>query len=227
MSDSQKELSQFPSSPQCENCDFYNHNARDNFKCSKHRFVMPLVDWQIVCRDWMYQGEGVDFSGLQKEALHYYSEASGELIHAPLKDFKSLKRMMLSVRLRRDEEFGWIISVGKQSQFFPAPGNVVTINISRRKCKFQVVNTERNLAVEMIPNEDGTWQTNYHTQRAFMLYSIESPQLLHDWLNAFMDVDELIKNSFVPSVFAFLEVVGNYNDYHLYADSLVYGKYMR
>lgn len=213
--------------PQCENCDFYDHVTESAYKCRRHRFVMPDVDWQIVCRDWAHGGEGVDFSALEPDTLHYYSAASGDIVHAPLRPFADLQRMLVSVRLRRDKEYGWVIYIGTNSNHhFPAPGARVNVLISRRRCKFQIANPQRELAKEMIP-ADGTWQEVHHTQHSFMLYSTEHHQLIYSWLNSFMEIDRYIESSFVPSVFAFVEVMGNNEDYILYADSLAYRQYLR
>lgn len=213
--------------PQCENCDFYDQVAAHHQRCRKHGFVMPEVNWQIVCRDWAAGGESVDFSALEAGTLHYYAAGSDDITHAPLRKFVDLKRMILSVRLRHDNEYGWVIYVGSSlSQFFPTPGTHVNVVISRRNCKFQITNPQRTMATEMIAQR-GMWQEVQHTQQSFMLYSTEHHELIYSWLNSFMRVDEYIENSFVPSLFAFIEVIGNDTDYVLYADTLAYRQFLR
>ncbi|XWX04189.1 hypothetical protein VZO05_01280 [Aggregatilineales bacterium SYSU G02658] len=212
--------------PQCENCDFFNAAGTLYERCRRHRFIMPEVNWQIVCRDWMTGGETVDFSALQPETLHYYAAGSDAVKHAPLRRFADLNRMLISVRLRQDEQYGWVIYVGgERSHYFPAPGEDVNVLISRRNCKFQIANPPRHLATEMIAQK-GAWREVTHKKQAFMLYSREHHQLIYSWLRSFMDIEAYVAKSFAPNIFAFLEVVGNNTDYVLYADTLVYHPYL-
>ncbi len=212
--------------PQCENCDFFNAAGTLHERCRRHRFIMPEVNWQIVCRDWMTGGETVDFSALQPETLHYYAAGSDAIKHAPLRRFADLNRMLISVRLRQDSQYGWVIYVGSnRSHYFPAPSEDVNVLISRRNCKFQIANPPREMAREMI-FQRGEWREVQHKQTSFMLYSREHPQLIYSWLCSFMDIEAYIAKSFAPNIFAFLEVVGNNTDYVLYADTLVYHPYL-
>ena len=212
--------------PQCENCDFFNAQGAPHERCRRHQFVMPNVDWQIICRDWATEGETVDFSALQPGTLYYYAAGSDAVKHAPLRPFADLKRMLISVRVRQDEQYGWVIYVGdRSSHHFPSPGADVNVRISRRNCKFRIANPSRDLAAEMILQQ-GEWRAMIHQKPAFMLYSCEHRELLYSWLCSFMDMEAYSKNSFVPNIFAFLEVVGNNTDYLLYADALIYQQYL-
>ncbi len=212
--------------PQCENCDFYDRVTESAQRCRKHKFTMPEVEWQIVCRDWIHGGEQADFGSLEANTLHYYAAGSEDITHAPLRRFSDLKNTMVSVRLRRDKEYGWVIYLGAHSsRHFPSPGTHVNVMISRRSCKFQIANPLREMAKEMIP-QHGSWQEVRHTQQSFMLFSMEHHQLVYSWLNSFMDIDRYIEESFVPSVFAFMEVGGKNSEYTLYADTLAYRQYL-
>jgi hypothetical protein len=212
--------------PQCENCDFFNAEGAPHARCRRHQFVMPEVSWQVVCRDWVTGGETVDFSALQPDTLHYYAAGSNAVKHAPLRRFADLQRMLISVRVRQDEQYGWVIYVSdSRSHYFPSPGQDVNVRISRRSCKFRIANPPRNLATELIPQQ-GTWREVVYQKPVFMLYSCEHRELLYSWLCSFMDMGAYAKDSFAPNIFAFLEVVGNNTDYILYADTLIYHQYL-
>ncbi|QPC84375.1 hypothetical protein G4Y79_08370 [Phototrophicus methaneseepsis] len=214
--------------PDCSNCDFFKHG--DHFterRCAKYDFVMPRVDWQILCNDWQHEGQNVNFSFEEDETLYYYSAGSGEIIYAPISPLQELQSLLISVSVRRDEEYGWIIFPRQYRHYFPEPDTRVVVVVGDRKCAFQVTNAERRLAAEMIPSGGGKWETHYHTQSVFMLYSLESPDLLYDWLDSFMNLERMIDASIAPSVFAFMEVRNRNREYILHADLLTYNNYLR
>jgi len=213
--------------PECQNCDFYRLRAEGGQHCAKHQFVMPSADWQTICRDWQHDNQPIDFEGMEPGMLYYYSWGSGDILIAPMGHFSQLQHPLISVSIRKDKQLGWVIYPRKQTIFFPEPDEMVTVYVGDRKSKFQVVNTERTLAKEMIPCEDGGWETQYHTQRVFMLHSLESPDLLYNWTQSFMDFDAYITDSFSPSLFAFIEVIHQGREYILHPDLLTYEKYIR
>lgn len=214
--------------PECQNCDFFRKrdDASDDAVCMKHNFVMPRIDWQTICKDWQTNNETVSFQDMEEEMLYYYSYGSGDILIAPLAHFRQLQFPLISVSVRQDKSLGWVIYPRKQNQFFPAPDSLVTVYVGERKSKFQIVNMERNLAVEMVPRSHG-WEKQVHTQQVFMLGSLESPNLLYDWSQSFMDFDAFIDDSFSPSLFAFLEVLDHTGEYVLHPDLLTYEKYVR
>lgn len=213
--------------PDCSHCVFYNKTAKQHRHCQKHAFVMPTVDWHTICADWSGIAEDVQELPFEPESnhLYYYSLGQGQLFYESLGHFNILNNMLISVSLRYDEQYGWVIFPRRQTQFFPAPQALVNVTIGGRRCKFQVVNDERNLATEIIPTEEG-WSEQHHSRQIFMLYSVESPTLIYDWLRTIINVDKYIEDTIAPSVFAFLEIAGNDLDYALYADLLVYHKYL-
>lgn len=212
--------------PDCLNCVFYKKQAKNHHHCSKHDFVMPSIDWQVVCADWQGQPDNPNRLPFKPEAggLYYYSWTRGLMVQ-PLVAFHELNDVLISVSLRQDEKYGWVIFPRKQTHYFPPPQELVNVVIDGRVCKFQVVNEERNLAAEIIPTEDG-WDEQYHSRQIFMLYSVESPTLIYDWLKTVMNIDAYIADTIAPSVFAFLEVAGNDVDYALFPDLLVYQQYL-
>jgi hypothetical protein len=211
--------------PQCENCMFYR---KENNSCAKHRIFFPMIEWQMLCKDWANEGDLFDFSMLDEGGLYYYSASQEDVIFQPLRSFEALEKPLIGVRIRRDEEYGWVIYVGKNNQFLPAPNGYVTVKVNERKSKFTVVNAERNLAIEMITGNIGDWKMIYHKQQAYMLRSMESDSLLFDWMDTFIDVNAYVANSFVPSFLAFLEVDDSeQNLYTLSPDLLVYEAYKR
>lgn len=212
--------------PECANCDFFLADSTDGRKCSKHKFVMPNVDWHILCKDWQHQGKSVDFMKMRPDELYYYSYATG-LRSAFLGKFEQLQRMIVSVSIRYDKEFGWILFPRKYTHFFPAPDTPITLILGNRKSRFQVTNTERNLAVEMFPNEEGNWEAHYHTQQVYMLYSLESTDLLRDWLDGYIEFDRHVKENVIPSFHAFVEVMAREMEYILHPDLLAYHEYLR
>lgn len=213
--------------PDCTNCAFYNKQAKHHRHCGKHSFVMPLIDWQMICADWQTKLPHLQVQlpfTPERQMLYYYSMARGFIVQ-PLVAFTQLNNVVISVSLRRDEAYGWVIYPRRQTHFFPPPQELVNVVIDGRTCKFQVVNEERNLATEIIPTEDG-WDEQFHSRQIFMLYSVESPTLLYDWLKTIMDIDAYIANTLSPSVFAFLEIAGNDVDYALFPDLLFYEQYL-
>lgn len=215
--------------PSCENCDFFNHGRNNDLRlCRKHDFVMPRVGWQMLCKDWCHNEQSVDFGDMDPETLYYYSLGSGKPRSALLARMEALQRLVLSVNIRQDKEMGWVIVPRTHQELFPPPGSLLTVVISGRRSKFQIANVERNLAVEMIPLQRGRWDKQIHTQQVVMLQSMESPQLLQDWLNSFIDLEALSKHSFTPSLFAFIEMPDETKgDHYLYPDLLMYEDYLR
>lgn len=213
--------------PECENCDFFKRTATGRHLCEKHTFQMPLVDWHILCKDWRHEGKKVEWHNLKEGVLYYYSAASGKIVRAEIATFQHLQRLVLSASVRQDEELGWVIVPRHYHAYFPAPDTLITVHVGERRSKFHVVNTERKIAIEMIPVEKGQWDAQYHTQQVYMLASMESPDLLYDWLSSFMDITAYLQQSFAPSVVTFIEVIRNGAEYALHADRMPYKKFLR
>lgn len=212
--------------PQCENCDFFKHEEQSARKCAKHNFVMPALDWQVVCKDWQHARQGVDFDQFEPKTLYYYSYGLGDVIFSVFQRFEALKKPYLTVILRQDEEFGWVIYPRNRNIFFPAPNAYIAVQIGESRRKFQVVKAERRIAYEPMPK--GVDMTIIdHAREFLMLKSIESPTLIYDWLNQFLDLPRLLSDHAMPSLLAFLEVTEAGQEYVLYADMLMYGKYAR
>jgi hypothetical protein len=140
---------------------------------------------------------------------------------------EDIQSLLISVSVRRDEQHGWIIFPRQYRHYFPEPDTRLIVIVGERKSAFQVINAERRLAAEMIPVGRGNWESHYHTQYVFMLYSLESPDLLYDWLNTIIDVDRMVADSIAPSFFAFMEVRNRNREYVLHADLLAYSDYLR
>lgn len=187
---------------------------------------MPNIDWNMLCKDWQHQGQGIELNQVEPKTLYYYSYGSGDIRIAPIQRFDYLRHMLVSVSIRFDEEYGWIIFPRNYHSYFPAPDTMVTVYIGQRKSKFVTINAERKLAVEMIPMADGEWEKQFHMQQVFMLYSMESPDLLVDWLDQIVDVAGVIRDSLAPSIFAFMEIRRN-GEYILHPDLLSYQKHIR
>lgn len=212
--------------PECSNCDFFIQNSQTDRKCRKHDFVMPKVDWSVLCKDWQHQRKSVDFLKMPDNELYYYTYAQG-LQSAFLGKFANLQNMIMSVSIRHDSDLGWVVFPRRYQNYFPPPDDLLTIMLNHRQSRFRVTNTERNLAVEMFPNEAGEWEAHYHTQQVFMMYSLESPNILRDWLEAYIDFDRYLQESAIPSFHAFAEVVEQETEYILHPDLLAYGDYRR
>ncbi len=211
--------------PQCDNCDFFHFNPDSDRSCDIHDFVMPRTGWQIICSDWRQKQEpSPRFRELESGKLYYYSISTGEVLKAVLKPFEELQKSILGVNIRQDKELGWIIYPHKQRRFFPSPGEQVIIMLGSVRFLFLVANADRALAQNMYPTEDG-WETTYHTRKIFMLYCEKEPSILYRWANAHINFDEYISNSFVPSLFAFIEVLEPLRRYALRPDLLTYSQY--
>lgn len=213
--------------PECENCDFFKRSASGRRLCSKHAFLMPLVDWHILCKDWLHEGKGLDMRSLKPDTLYYYSSASGKAVRAEIAPFEQLQRLVLSASVRHDDEMGWVIVPRHYHAYFPPPETLITVRVGDRKSKFHAVNSERKIAVEMIPVDEGEWETQHHTGQVYMLASMESPDLLYDWMNSFMDIDACLTESFARSLVTFVEVIREGAEYALHPDVMPYQKYLR
>jgi hypothetical protein len=213
--------------PECENCDFFKRTASGRRLCAKHTFLMPLVDWQILCKDWRHEGKSIDLRGLKPDTLYYYSSASGKTVRAEIASFEQLQRLVLSASVRHDNDLGWVIVPRHYQAYFPAAETLITVRVGDRKSKFHAVNSERKIAVEMIPVDEGEWETSHHTGQVYMLASMESPDLLYDWMNSFMDLEAFLAQSFAPSLVTFVEVIREGSEYAIHADILPYQQYLR
>ena len=213
--------------PRCENCDFYRLRAPGRRHCGRFDFTMPIIGWSTLCKSWQHQGEGVDFDRMEDETLYYYSIGTGDLKTAILARMQDLQSMVISVNIRQDRELGWVILPRHNFNYFPTPDTPITIIVGNRRCKFQVINIERNLAIEMVPGENG-WEPQYHTTQVFMLASLESGDLLYEWLDTFLHMGQYLEDSRLnPSIFAFIQVLSAPNTYSLTPDLLAYQAYMR
>jgi hypothetical protein len=188
---------------------------------------MPLIDWHILCRDWQHDQRQIDREDMQAGVLYYYSSATGQLRLSEVGPFTQLQRLVISVSVRHDDELGWVIVPRHYHIYFPPPDSLINVRVGERKSKFQVVNSERKIAMEMIPAENGQWEAQSHMQQVYMLTSMESPDLLYDWLNSFMDVEAFLAQSFAPSLVALVEILRQGSEYALHADTLAYQKFLR
>lgn len=212
--------------PECENCHFFIRDSKTGITgCDRHQVILPQIDWPLICKDWYLEGETFDLD-LEESILYYYSFGTGELVGLPLLPFDKLKNFILSVSIRRDKEYGWVISPRSNLQYFPPPSEFITVLVGNRRCKFEVVSEQRNSALELFPTDEG-WQAETHSRNITYLASLESPTLLEEWLNEFIDLKQLEADSLAPNILAFIEVVDEYKDYVLHADMLKYRKYAR
>lgn len=215
--------------PECETCQFFRRRHETESVCTRHRFIIPRVEWPTLCKDWQ-QGEQTlpaATPAMRAKALYYYTVSSGHWTQLELAPFGRLRNPLFSVMLRFDEELGWVIVPRQNQIFFPAADSQVTVIASQRPCTFQILHAERRIAAEMIPIKGGTWQRQYHMQQVFMLASQESPHLLYDWMNSYMDVEACLEKRFAPSLFAFMEVQTPRQTYALYPDVLAYQDFLR
>jgi hypothetical protein len=216
-----------PPHPECETCQFFRRRSEVEAACNRHHFVIPRVEWPTLCRDWQQGTQRLTHPEMRAKALYYYTVSSGQWTQLELAPFSRLRNALFSVLLRFDEEMGWVIVPRQNQMFFPAANSEVTVMASQRPCKFQILHAERRIAAEMIPLKGGQWQRQYHMQQVFMLASLESSNLLYDWMNTYMDVEACLRNRFAPSLFAFMEVQTPNQTYTLYPDVLAYQDFLR
>lgn len=228
LSMSKKNAMPEPNRPHCGNCDFYVKKHNGEGDCTRYDFVMPTIGWYTICSKWQSQGQSIDLSDLKDRKLYYYSQAQQQVLYAELAGFQELRHKVISVSIRQDAEHGWVIYPRKQYRYFPNTGQFINILVGERNSKFEVINEERKLAFELIPIQKQAWERQDHLQYVFMLASVESPELLYDWYNHFIDVDVYAKTETVsPSLHAFLVINEQDGEYRLLADLLNYQKYMR
>lgn len=215
------------SSAECETCQFFRRVSETDSACTRHRVTLPRVDWPTVCADWQQGEQRLASAGMRAKALYYFTQHDGQRSQLELVPFARLKQPLFSVLLRFDEELGWVIVPRQNHIFFPAAESQITIQAGQRPCAFHIMHAERRIAAEMIPLDGGRWQRQYHMQQVFMLASLESPHLLYDWLNTFMDVEACLREKFAPSLFAFMEVRTANQVYALHPDVLAYQDFLR
>ncbi len=211
--------------PECETCQFFRRSSETESVCARHRFIIPRVEWPTFCRDWQQGEQRLPKSKMRATALYYYTLSSNTQLE--LAPFSRLHSPLFSVILRFDEEMGWVIVPRQNQVFFPDADSQVTVIASQRSCPFQILHAERRIAAEMIPLTGGRWQRQYHLQQVFMLASMESPHLLYDWMNSYMDVAACLEKRFAPSLFAFMQVDTPKQTYTLYPDVLAYQDFVR
>jgi len=213
--------------PECETCQFFRRRRETESICTRHRFVIPRVDWPTLCRDWQQDEQRLTNPAMKAKTLYYYTLSAARQSQLVLAPFSRLKNSLFSVMLRFDEELGWVIVPRQNQIFFPDADNKVTVIASQRPCVFEIMHAERRIAAEMIPLKSGQWQRQYHMQQVFMLASLDSPHLLYEWMNSYMDVEACLQNRFAPSMFAFMEVQTPNQTYTLYPDVLAYQDFLR
>lgn len=212
--------------PQCENCQFFTGPRADGRQCQKHQFVMPSIDWQMVCKDWRNDRKRLRLS-LSEQTLYYYSYGSGQIRKAPIAHFDQLQNPLVSVTLRRDEELGWVIYPRQYIHYFPRAGESFSVFIGEQAYRFHSVHEARNVAAAMTAMGDNVWEMNYHEQYIYMLYHDADPNLLYRWANQMLDFDAYMRDCFVPNLFAFVEVIRQGAQYALHPDLLAYQAYIR
>lgn len=212
--------------PQCENCQFFTNRHDDNRQCQKYDFVMPEIDWQMVCKDWRNGNKRLRLN-LTEQMLYYYSYGSGQIRKSPIAPFRQLQNLIVSVTLRRDEEFGWVIYPRQRLHHFPQVGASFSLFIGEQSYRFCSVYEARNVATAMTTMGDNVWEMNYHEQYIYMLYHEDDPNLLYYWANQLLDFDAYMRDCFVPSLFAFVEIIQYGHSYALHPDLLAYEAYRR
>jgi hypothetical protein len=213
--------------PECETCQFFRRRSDTESSCARHHFVIPRVEWSTICRDWQKGEQKLTNPAMRAKALYYYTLSSGHQSQLELAPFSRLKNPLFSVLLRFDEDLGWVIVPRQNQIFFPEADTRVTVIASQRPCVFEILHAQRRIAAEMIPLKGGQWQRQYHLQQVFMLASMDSPHLLYEWMNSYMDVEACLQNRFAPSLFAFMEVQSPNQTYALYPDVLAYQDFLR
>ena len=215
--------------PDCSNCHFFMAHE-DERQCRKHDFIMPQVGWQVICQDWQHEDcDTLPNFPMQSDILYYYSESKDELRHSELGAFWELQTPLLSVSIREDDQYGWIIFPRNNKHYFPRPDSLVTVMIDGRPCKFQTLLGERGFVKEhhLVKDSNGAMIQSLHTRPVFMLASLESPDLLRDWLDQVMDFKAYEEESFIPNIHALVEVVETDESYIMHADLLAYRQYER
>lgn len=213
--------------PECETCQFFRRRNETEAVCNRHRVILPRVEWPTLCRDWQQGEQKLTHPTMRAKALYYYTLTADTRTQLELAPFSRLKNPLFSVLLRFDEELGWVIVPRQNQVFFPAADSQVTVMASQKPSTFQILHAERRIAAEMIPLKSGSWQRQYHIQQVFMLASLESPHMLYDWMNSYMDVEACLRNRFAPSLFAFMEIQTPNQMYALYPDVLAYQDFLR
>lgn len=212
---------------ECVNCAFYQDISYDG-RCAKHDFVMPRLDWRTLCNEYLGDHEmPVPQDALEKRTLYYYAQHNNQWRYTALKTFERLKRLIISVSVRYDEELGWIIYPRKHHQYFPAPLVDVQVTWDKTDHTFQTINVERSLAREISIRNGESYSEFKHVQQLFMLFSPQEPEILRAWIEQHFEVNSLIKKMLaLPrqiNVVAFLEVVDE-GRYNLIPDYLLYPK---
>lgn len=207
-------------SPQCETCTFFKSNAPNQRHCNQHDFVMPRADWYMVCGDWQHDGESSPLvADCETGALYYYTRDGSRMQAQLLGRFEQLQRLITSVRVRYDTEYGWIIDPRRAADLFPQPGERLTIQLHQQPFTFEAIQVERALAVS--GNAGGI------SHSVYLLYGVNEPDLLFHWANLFLDMEAYITGKFAPSVFAFAEVIAPGQTYALHPDMLTYSAFAR
>lgn len=215
--------------PECKNCDFFRRNDVGQPECGKHQVKLPMLDWQIFCRDWQIDNESIDLTNVNPDILYYYSYASGNIIDAEFSPFTELTKPVFSVSIRNDDEHGWVIAPRQHYGFFPSPGEHINVDIENRTTKFQVVTVERAIANAYLVQDTGNWDSRTHIQQIIYLVNLESQTLLYDWMNTYLDLDQIAKKHSLglPSMMAFMRVDTPNQTYTLNIDLLAHQNFLR
>lgn len=98
--------------PQCGEC---IHANRDPLSCKIHKFHMPYISYEVLCRDYMPANDyaiGPDekIKNLEENYLFYYSYA-WERFYTKLGTYSQLQHAVYGVHIIKSKEYTWVFEV--------------------------------------------------------------------------------------------------------------------
>lgn len=198
---------------------------------------MPYGCGELICADWQHNNwKSTEFASLKPGQLYYYSYA---YFSPPekLRDFQSLQNFIFSVSIHQDDELGWAFYINEDRHpWFPEPQEHLRVHLKNAPHLFKVVDVQRKLWIGSRRTPSGDSYQNYSTRIQRVIYCPESPEMLYEWLNVYLDMRNLIADAekhrqtemLLPlGILALMESVEQHSLYTLHPDLFWYKDYYK
>lgn len=193
---------------QCRNCASFVER-RSGRLCSKHDFLMPNLNGQVLCRDWRVTAEdrgylpsdyafaealvaSEGFRALHPDTLYYYHFFS-DAPPAPLARFEALQAQVWAAWIVQVPNYGWALLQPRADYgLIPPPGASVCVRLEAVEYQFDIVEVDLAEVVGGSRMPGGGWEVRWGMRPKRILHCPAAPAALYHWLDAQLDLERYV-----------------------------------
>ncbi len=129
----------------CKNCDYFDSQLSERRFCKLHNFVMPIASDNIICADYQNYGKNAPKSLTQNlvDGILYFWNP---YLYSPkaIEPFDAVQELLIDigVTLVENQDYGISIYFSDYKDIFPAPGEMVSIDLDQIPVEFQMRDIE-------------------------------------------------------------------------------------